>query len=315
MFGKFYQFTPQRQGALKGSHENGTSRNHDRAVGTGLNSNDQRGRNHHLPGAGDASAPLHRQLQQLSVPPGGRAQLQQLKNPMKIIIQSVVAIAAVCLLAGCETTGLSPRETSGVSYPNYVFSLPSGNAAPQKLTVPIRLAVAQVGEDTPSEALLAKLAGHTALVASVTGLPLPADRINPYYRGRFNSPAPDYAARVKSLCGLARAAGADYVFLYGGSIDTWEQKNPLSVLDLTIIGGVLMPGTKIHAEGKGAGVLISAATCEPVLFVNTDTKNSATSPDFLTQGKTIGLQANIRDQLAAKLTDQLLDQLACAAVR
>jgi hypothetical protein len=53
---------------------------------------------------------------------------------MKTIIQSVMAGAAVCLLAGCGTTGLSPRESSGASYPNYILSLQSGgtNAPVQK---------------------------------------------------------------------------------------------------------------------------------------------------------------------------------------
>src|SRR5215469_2727681 len=135
---------------------------------------------------------------------------------MKMLVQSAVAVAAICLLAGCGSTGLSPRETSTVSYPNYILSLQSGPAGPpQKIVAPIRLAVAQVGEDAPPAALLDKLAGQRTLVASVTGLPLPDDNQFAYNRpGRQGS---DYASRMKAVCGLAQIAGADYILVIGGT--------------------------------------------------------------------------------------------------
>ena len=93
---------------------------------------------------------------------------------MKKIIRSLAATAAVCLLAGCETTGLSNHETSGASYPNYILSLKSDGAhAPKKLTTPINLAVAQIDETAPSDIMLKKLAGQKILLTSVTSLPLP----------------------------------------------------------------------------------------------------------------------------------------------
>jgi hypothetical protein len=226
---------------------------------------------------------------------------------MKIIVQSIVAVTAVCLLAGCETTGLSPRESSGVSYPNYILSLPY-TAAPQKPAMPIRLAVAQVGEAAPPEAMLNKLAGHKTLIASVAALPLPSDTA-PFYGYGPNAQKMDYAARVKTICGLARISGADFLFLFGGNVDSWQENNPLSILDITIVGGALVPGTKIHIEGKGAGVLISTATCRPVLFVNSEAKDSEVSPDLLVNGKTTALRVKVRDELVAKLTDQFVDKL------
>jgi hypothetical protein len=229
---------------------------------------------------------------------------------MKTIIKSAVAIAAVCLLTGCETTGLSPRESSGVSYPNYILSLPVNPAAtPQRPAMPIRLAVAEVGEDAPPDAMLNKLAGHGNLVASVTGLPLPSDGVPAYEFLRANSPKLDYASRVKTICGLARISGADYVFLFGGNVDSWQENNALSVLDITVIGGVFVPGARIHIEGKGAGVLIDTTNCEPVLFVNSEAKDSGSSPDYLTEGKTMNLRVKVRDVLINDLTDQLLNKL------
>jgi hypothetical protein len=234
------------------------------------------------------------------------------KAIMRMLVQSAVAVAGIGLLAGCETTGLSPRETSNVGYPNYILSLQSGPAStPQKIVAPIRLAVAQVGEDAPPASLLDKLAGQKTLVASVTGLPLPDGGVFTFARpGR---PESDYASRVKAVCGLAQAAGADYVLIIGGSLDSWEQHNSLSALDLTIVGGAVVPGARIHVEGRGAGTLISTATCRPVLFVSADSHTAGMSPDFLVDGKTAALDARARDELAAKLGDQFLNRLtACA---
>jgi hypothetical protein len=224
-----------------------------------------------------------------------------------MLVRLAAVGAVTCLLAGCETTGLSPREVSGVSYPNYIFSLQSGTNGPsQKIVAPVRLVVAQIGEDAPAAALLDKLAADKMLVASVGGLPVPDE-------GQVGLNQPDYASRVKTVCGLAQAAGADYVFLIGGRLDTWQQHDFLSLLDFTIVGGTILPGTRIHVEGRGAGTLISTATCRPVLFVSADTRTVALSPDFLDDGKTVTLQARVRDELAGKLADRFLERLtACA---
>jgi len=231
-----------------------------------------------------------------------------------MLIQSTAAVAAICLLTGCESTGLSPGETSTVSYPNYVLSLQSGPPGPpQEIVAPIRLAVAQVGEDAPPAALLDKLAAQKTLVASVTALPLPDAGPFPFIRpGHLE---PDYASRVKAVCGLAQTAGADYVLIIGGSLDSWEQHNSLSALDITILGGTIVPGSTIHVEGRGAGTLISTATGRPVLFVSADTRTSALSPDFLVTGKTAALDAQVRDELAGKLGDQLLNHLTASSGR
>jgi hypothetical protein len=227
---------------------------------------------------------------------------------MKMILQAIMAVAAVWLLAGCETTGLSPREHSGVTYPNYILSLPaSGTNAPPKPEVPIRLAVVQVGESAPAQAMLDKLAAEPAIIASVVGLPLPGE--DSYYNHQ-NSPKTDYAGRVKTICNLARTTGADYVFLFGGNIDAWQKNNWASVFDITLIGGWLVPGTEIHVEGKSAGVLISTATVEPVLFVNAGATESAIAPDYLADGKVNSVRAKVRDQLVEKLGAEFLRRLA-----
>ena len=80
-------------------------------------------------------------------------------------------------------------------------------------------------------------------------------------------------------------------------------------MDATVVGAAIFPGTKIHMEGKGAGVLISTATCRPVLFVSADVRGSSFSPDFFVDGKTTGLRSKVRDELIDKLGDQFINKL------
>ena len=65
---------------------------------------------------------------------------------MKNIILTTLATGAVCLLAGCETDGLSVRERGTVTYPNYILNLPAGavDASAAKIKKPVHLAVVQV---------------------------------------------------------------------------------------------------------------------------------------------------------------------------
>lgn len=239
-----------------------------------------------------------------------QTELRTEKNTMKKLIPLTITVAAVCLLTGCETTGISPRETPGVSYPNYILSLQTGTNTPAKLAKPIRLAVAQIGEAAPPDSMLDKLATNQTLIASVSGLPMPGDTGMAPAFSRTGVQGPDYAGRVKSICNVARSTGADFLFIYGGSMDSWQENTSLSMFDWTIVGGYLVPGTKIHIEGKGAGVLISTTTYQPVFFVNADIHTANGSPDFIADGKTTGLCAKDRNELVNKLTDEFLKKLA-----
>jgi len=231
---------------------------------------------------------------------------------MKILIKLGFALLTISWLAGCETTGLSPGERAGVNYPNYILSLEPRQAhSPAKLVPPIRLAVAQVGENSPSKKMLDKLENQAGLIVSVVGLPLPGDSETGYYNR--NQPAPvDYATQVKSLCSLAQSAGADYVFLFGGNVDSWQKDNFLTVFNITIVGGFILPTTKIEMEGKAAGTLIDTATVEPVVFVSTDTEASKMVPNYLIQGKVEDMRAQLRDELVSKLTDELIKKISNA---
>lgn len=216
------------------------------------------------------------------------------------------------LLTGCETTGLSHRERGGVTYPNYVLGMASGTdgqptAQPQ---VPLSLAVAQIGESAPSTILTSRLES-SSLFRSVTPLPAPGEDNH----RRNSETTPDYRERVEALCGLARTSGADYVFLCGGDVSTWENATPLKAFDLTIVGMSLIPSSSISAEGKAAGTLIDARTGTPVSFVNVESSRSGMTTTTGWWGKRNSVQIAIRNDLNAKLGDALIAKVEKLARR
>jgi len=88
-----------------------------------------------------------------------------------------LALVAIGLITGCETNGMSYREHPGVTYPNYILSLqPKSPRWRRKNPHAIHLAVAQVGESAPAQAMLKKLEADPTLVASVVALPLRVTR-------------------------------------------------------------------------------------------------------------------------------------------
>jgi len=225
---------------------------------------------------------------------------------MKRTAPFAIALAAVAFTTGCETTGLSRREQANVSYPNYILNLQpkASSTAPPTLTLPLHLAVVQVGEPAPPKLMLDKLQVDRSLVASVVGLPSWAET-----RGQSND-TEVVSGRVQAICRLAQSVGANHVFIFGGNTDTWADGNVMRLFDFTLVGAVLVPSTKIHAEGKAAGTLIETSACDPQLLVNVDAKRTAASPTNLTNGKTDTLRAQLRDELIAALADELLRKLA-----
>jgi hypothetical protein len=239
----------------------------------------------------------------------------KIMNIMNKIMQSATAVVMVGSVTGCETTGLSPREHSGLDYPGYILNLQTDrtNAPPQKPVLPIHLAIAQIGETAPPQTMLDDLEVKPELIVSAVGLPLPADSGNYFGYKQAGQATGDYATRVKAVCNLASAAGANCVFLIGGTVDSWTRENSLGMFDLALVGGWIIPGTKISIEGKGAGTLIEAATGQPVFCVNAEYKESALSPDYLSGGKTMDMRVQAQDEFVKTLSNMLLKKLAGGA--
>jgi hypothetical protein len=223
-----------------------------------------------------------------------------------------VATIGLCLLTGCETTGFSSRERSGVTYPNYILGMQSvsTNAARRELHLPLRLAVAQVGEAAPPNSMIELLETNRAIASFVVGLPAPGDNSSTrLLANKETSQFQDYSEQARSLCRLAQSAGADYLFLVGGNIDTWNDPSFLKVFDITLVGGFIIPSTGVKGYGKAAGTLVDVATGAPVLFASVESSNSDFVPSNAVWEKRDAVSAQLRKELGAKLAAELVQKL------
>lgn len=239
------------------------------------------------------------------------------KTPVPGKVTLFVAATGVALLvSGCETTGLSPRETGRGSYSHFVYQMAREQqpvAASTYMRKPIRLAVAQVGEVAPSTNILSRLKSHPDQIASVIALPLPSAGPEAHYQpwdrqAATRQEAP--VARLSEIRSLARAMGADQVLIFGGSIDTRSSRNPLAILDVTIVGTAIFPSTEIHAEGKAAGIFVDVATGAIRFQVEAEQTASGATPSAFAYEKKDSVRVKTRDALVANLADDFLRKLA-----
>lgn len=242
--------------------------------------------------------------------------LPKVTRPSASKAVALVTTAGLALLvAGCETTGLSPRETGHGSYSHFVYQLAREQQpvpAATYMRKPIRLAVAQIGEVAPSTNILNRLKSHPGQIESVIALPLPSPTAEPFQTwGREHAVRQQPpVAQLSEIRSLARALGADQMFIFGGSIDTRSSRNPLAVLDVTLVGTAIFPSTEIHAEGKAAGILVDVASGAIRFQVEAEHGTKGATPSAFAYEKKDSVRVKVRDGLAERLADQFIRRLA-----
>lgn len=233
---------------------------------------------------------------------------------MKKAFLVATIIPAALLLTGCYTTGISAREQKN----NYAAMINSAyRRAPATATntppiLPTELAVAQIGEVAPDTALMAELGKNSSLIHSVIALPMPGDNVAEYRYGTANNEsneADTLAAEVESARNLARDSGAKYLLLVGGTLDSFDAESVLSALDLTIVGGFVVPATQVCMQGKAAGALIEVESGRVLFLANAGLEQSGGTPDFFTDQKRDEMSVEVRKKLLTKLADNVLDKL------
>jgi len=178
------------------------------------------------------------------------------------------------------------------------------------LRTPIRLAVAQLGEVTPSTNVLGELRSHPALIASVVALPAPVEYRERYNTRTSNSPDPPPTAnRVNEIRSLARAMGADQVLIIGGSIDTWTTRNAWAALDITLVGCAIFPSARVHGQGKAAGILLDVESGAVRFQVETERSRDGKVPSGFTSEKADSVRVSLRDDLALSLGREFVNRL------
>jgi hypothetical protein len=227
---------------------------------------------------------------------------------------------ALALVAGCASSGLSIRERPGMDYSSYALALydvePSAPALPaRRMALPARVAVAQLGEVAPPQAMLDAMRKDTAF-ASVHTVPGGID-VAPEFPHDRGSTASDRVALQQSLARQradrlrrhARDGGADYLFLFGGTVDHAATGTPLGVADLTIVGMFLVPSKRLSADARAGGTLVDAHTGRVVASVSAQSAGQRIAPTAAQDNSQLKLMTRLRDEVSTELGKQLAERM------
>ena len=218
------------------------------------------------------------------------------------------------LLAGCSG-GQSRQMVPAQTYPTFIMSLyddakPHPSTPP---TAPMRVAVAQVGELVPPQAMLVHLRQNKALFQRVEGIPAVFDDYS-QVGALPTTPKQITRDRVARLQRMTQDLGLDYLFIYGDTVSNYTRENPLQLLDLTIVGAFVIPSREVRATGKAAGALIDAKTGSVVFIASADTEQTKMATGINQEGESVKAVQNARESLTVRLADQLIARTQEVAV-
>jgi rhombotail lipoprotein len=193
------------------------------------------------------------------------------------------------------------------TYPTFIMSL-YDDVKPQRSTpptAPMRVAVAQVGELVPPQAMLNHLRQNKAMFQRVEGIPAVFDDYS--QSGALpTTPKQITRDRVARLQRMTQDLGLDYLFIYGDTVSNYTRENPLQILDLTIVGAFVIPSRQVRANGKAAGALIDARTGSVLFIASADTEQTKMATNSNEDGETVKVIQNARESLTLRLADQLV---------
>src|SRR5215212_2143959 len=215
-------------------------------------------------------------------------------------------LSLFALIAGC-TSGHSRQMVPAQTYPTFIMSL-YDDAKPRPSTppsAPMRVAVAQVGELVPPQAMLDHLRKNKAMFQRVEGIPAVFDDYS--QSGALpTTPRQITRDRVARLQRMTQDLGLDYLFIYGDTVSSYTRENPLQLLDLTIVGAFVIPSREVRANGKAAGALVDAKTGSVLFIASADTEQAKMATNSNQEGETTKVVQNARESLTLRLADQLI---------
>lgn len=223
-------------------------------------------------------------------------------------MKRALLLVMILIFQGCETTGLSMREVGKNSVSQIVYSIPiSDNVNQTMIDKPLRVAVVQVGEASPSKLMIEKLK-QSAIIKEV--IALPAD--NYEVQGTFNRTTGKLEGLnngvMTQTCRLAKQMGANYILIYGGTIDALTEAGWLSILDLATLGFII-PSQRIYVQGSAVGALVDVNTGNLIKMFNAKEDLISQAPGALAQSKQSRLMMTMRDALVRKLGDNFIHEL------
>ena len=234
---------------------------------------------------------------------------------MKKQLKWTSLILTVGLLAGCSTTGLSPREHGPNRYTQLVYSFCEQQdktaGEPEPIHTPMRLGVAQIGETAPPGELINELKMHRSLIREVTPLPLPGD-IETRWNYR-NTNEPDESEKIRRQAETLRTLGqqleTDYILVIGGNIDSSVESRPTEILDLAILPGMIIPSQKIIMNARAGGAFINVKTGQLEFLLTTTSEATDNCPSFYVDQEREKMAVAQRTVLCKQLSDELVTKL------
>lgn len=237
---------------------------------------------------------------------------------MKKQLKWTSLILTAGLLAGCYTTGLSPREQGANRFSELVYGFceqqdPPINI-PQPIRTPMRLGVAQIGETAPPKQLMNELQQHPSLIREVIEIPLsgdPGNRWNYYQKSETDDPD-RFRRQAETMRVLGQQLGADYILMIGGNIDSHVEALPLEVLDMAILPAVIIPSKKIEMDARASGALINTKTGRLEFLLTTTSESVKNCPSAYVSQTREKMSMDQRSVLCKQLTDELITKLTNA---
>lgn len=237
--------------------------------------------------------------------------MMETKKMKKIINSLIIGLFAI-IISGCQTSGLSLRETGEFNYSNFIYGLYDGNRDSQepvsKLQKPIKLAVVQIGENTPPRKVVDRLKEENNIISYVVTLPSGGEEPR-YYNNENTVDLKKFDQRMDRMRRLAKDLGVDYIYLFGGSVDIGSIQSWLGFFDITIIGGFICPSYKVVAEGRASGALIDVNSSRVVFIVSSEAKKSTRASSYTVEGQEDEVLIDVRDELIRLLTERFVEKL------
>jgi hypothetical protein len=233
---------------------------------------------------------------------------------MKRILTIAGLIVMTCLISGCYTTGLSLREVGRFNYSNFIYGLYGDQTVSKKetsmLRKPIKLAVAQVGENAPPRIMLDKLKNEKSMISLLETIPVGGMERGYYGSDQKEIDKNDFQQQMVKMRQLTKDLGADYLFIFGGSADYGYAPNLLQVFDITIVGAYVLPSVKHMAEGRASGALIDVNDGRVIFVVDAESKLTKHTPSYLNyyEGND-QILVQLRNDLVSNLSDKFIDKL------
>lgn len=229
------------------------------------------------------------------------------KGVLRLSRWGLCGVTLAPLIGGCATT--TTHSDGGADYTRYVMSLydkPSADRAPANLNLPMKIAVAEVGEATPSTAIVERLRAAKDVCQVICGLPAV---------GPTEAATESARQSATALTRLAQDQGADYLLLFGATVEGTEQVTPLSALDLTIVGAYVVPDRELSATARSSAALVDVRSGRVALICGTQFDGARVTTAAASGGDQANLDRQTRDEATIRLVDRFIAEAKGRASR